>query len=94
MTEDLHKIVSDALEGKRIIESGPYLAATERMTAHLEAQLLSCNPDDKEKTQRVVLAKQIFKGIQREFARLIQDGEVAQIQLDELNNEKVREFRR
>ena len=92
--DDLQNTINIAQEGKRIIDSEPFKKAMSRLDDHLDMQLFSCDPDNKEKAQRVVLAKQIFKGIHREFERLLQEGEVAKIQLDELNAKKVTEFRR
>lgn len=60
---------------------------------HLEQQALSCDPDNAEKARRVVMAKQILRGIEREIRRVVEDGAVAEVQLAEIE-QKRRLFRR
>ena len=67
-----------------LVNNPAYKQAVKRMDAYLETKLLSCNPDSREETLRVVLTKQLFVGLQREFAKIIENGEVAMIQIEEL----------
>ena len=66
--------------------------AFQRLGEYLDTQILACKPDDKDQAQRVVLAKQIMIGLKREFERLVEEGEVAEIRLNEL--EQKNRFRR
>ena len=67
--------------------------AFSRLGEYLDNQILSCKPDDKDQAQRVVLAKQILAGLKREFERIVEEGEVADIQLHELEKKsRIRQF--
>lgn len=83
-----------AQDAKYVLESKPFKQAFERMAFHLEAKAMSCDVDNKEQTQRVVLAKQILAGIKREIERMVDDGTVAEIQLSELERRRKSVFRR
>lgn len=60
---------------------------------HLEQQAQSCDQDNAEKARRIIIAKQILSGIKREIERVVKDGEVAQIELSEIEQRR-RLFRR
>jgi hypothetical protein len=83
-----------AQDAKYVLESKSFKTAFERMAAHLEAKALSCDVDNKEQAQRVVLAKQILAGIKREMERLVVDGTVAEIKLAEIKSRRKSVFRR
>lgn len=71
-------------DAKALLDNEMFKAAFAAMSEYLEAKTLSCDPDNKEITQRVVLAKQILAGIKREIERIVEDGMVADIQLAEI----------
>lgn len=83
-----------AQEALHVLDSRAYKQAFQRLDEHLEAKALSCDPDNKDQAQRVVLAKQILSGIKRELDRMITDGQVAEIQLNELEKRRKSVFRR
>lgn len=83
-----------AADARQVLENQAYKLAFERMSAHLESKALSCDPDNKEQTQRVILAKQILAGIKREFDRMVEDGQVAEMQLSEIEKRRKSVFRR
>lgn len=62
-------------DANNVLSNHAYKKAVEKIDKHLENQIRSCNPDDKDMAQRVVLAKQIFHGLQRELVRIMEDGE-------------------
>lgn len=60
-------------------------AAIER---HLDQQALSCDPDNKDQAQRIIIARQIAAGIKRELVRVIEDGSIAQVRLNEITKKR------
>jgi len=75
-----------------VVNNPAFKLAMQRLGDHLDQKILACDPTNEKETQRVVLAKQILRGIERELTRIIQDGEVAKIRLAEV--EKPRLFNR
>lgn len=55
----------------------------------IEAMALGCNPDDRERAQRIIISKQLLVGIEREIKRVVEDGEIATVQLDELKRKGI-----
>lgn len=81
-------------DAKALLENPLLQEAFEAVNSHLESRILGCDVDNTGQTQRVVLAKQILKGIRREIERIIENGQVAEIQLSELDAKRVSVFRR
>lgn len=77
-----------ATEARQLLENRAYKAAVAKVGEYLEQQALGCDPDNQAKAQRIILAKQLLSAIQREIARAIEDGEIAKIQMDELERQK------
>lgn len=55
---------------------------------YLNQSALTCSPDDPTKAQRIVISKQLLAAVKREITRKIEDGEVAEIQLNELDTRR------
>ena len=81
MSEKL--LASDSIS---LTNNPAFKAAIGKMETYLEAKALSADPDNKDACSRIVISKQILKGIVRELERLVADGEV--IQLKELDRRK------
>lgn len=75
-------------DAKAILENPVVKQVFKRLEDHVNSKILSCDPDNKEATQRAVITRQILFGIRREFEKLVQDGEVAEIQLNEMEVKK------
>lgn len=75
-------------DAQALIDNPILRAAFDGVSESLEQQALSCNPDDKDKTARIICAKQILAGIKREIVRFIEDGGVAEIQLQEIDRKR------
>lgn len=71
-------------DAKNLMNNKLLQEAFAAVAEHLEAQALSCDPDNKDKASRIVIAKQLLAGIKREIARVIDDGYVAKVQLEEI----------
>lgn len=86
MTPQARKYASE--DAKQLLENKLFKMAFENMSNSLDAQALACNPDDKDKAQRVVIAKQILAGIRREIERIVEDGVMADFQLQEIEQKR------
>lgn len=75
-------------DAKALLDNPILKSAFEGVAEYLEQQALSCNPDDKEKTARIICAKQILAGIKREIVRYVEDGGVAEVQLQEVERKR------
>jgi hypothetical protein len=88
---DTKFMVEDA---RQVLANRAYKSAFERMADFLEKQALNCDIDNKDKAMRVIVSKQILVGIKRELERLIMDGEVESIKMNELESRRKSLFRR
>jgi hypothetical protein len=75
-------------EAKQLLENKHFREAFEAVDAYLVEQARFCDPDNKEKTQRVVISMQLMEAIKREIVRKVEDGEVAKIEIAELERRK------
>lgn len=71
-----------------------YKDAINALELSLDAQILGCDPDNKEKASRLIISKQLLNGIVREISRFVEDGQVEAFQLHELEQRKRPEFKR
>lgn len=81
-------------DAKSLLDNKLYKESFEQVADYLEAQAMACDPDNKDKAARIVIAKQLLRGLRREIERVIEDGEVAEIQLSELETRKRWKFLR
>lgn len=86
MTPEARKFASE--DAKHLLDNNLFKSAFDGVSQYLEAQALGCDPDNSAKAQRIVIAKQILAGIKREIERVIEDGIVAEIQLNEIEQKK------
>lgn len=77
-----------AQDAQALLDNPILKDAFKAMGEYLESKALSCDPDNKEITQRVVIAKQVLAGIKREIERLVDDGTVADIQMAEIEQRR------
>lgn len=84
-----------AADARQLLENAMFKEAFEAVDEYLNAAALACNPDDAEKARRIVISKQILAAVKREIARVVEDGAVAEIQIQEIEKQrKLRLFRR
>lgn len=77
-----------AAEARQLLENKHLKEAFSAVDQHLNDAALSCNPDDKEKAQRIIISKQLLQAVKREIVRKIEDGDVAEIQMAEIERRK------
>lgn len=70
-------------------------SAFDEVNAYLDQVALSCDPDNKEKAQRIILSKQLLQSVRGALVSKIEDGELAKIEIEQLEaRDKLRMFRR
>ena len=89
---------SDRIKGadaQHLLDNPLFVGAFKAVGDYVESKALTCNPDDKEATQRIVITKQLLAAIKREIERQVEDGLIAEAQLKELERNAItRKFRR
>lgn len=65
-----------ASDAKGFLENPVFKQAISAVETSLESQALSTDPDNKDKCARIIISKQILKGIIREIERFVEYGEV------------------
>lgn len=77
-----------ATDAKQLLENPLFVEAFAAVANHLQMAAMSCEPDNQVKAQRVIISIQLLASIKREITRIVQDGAVAQVQLNELENKR------
>lgn len=82
-------------EAKQLLDNKHFKDAFTAVDDYLNAQALACSPDDATKAQRIVISKQLLQAVKREIVRKIEDGEVAEVQMQEIEQRRgLRKFLR
>jgi hypothetical protein len=83
------------IEARQLLENSHFRDAFDGVAESLHQVALSCDPDNKEKAHRVVLAQQLLEAVKREIIRKVEDGEMAEFEMSELERgKKLRVFQR
>lgn len=69
-----------AEDARQLLENALFKEAFDKVGEYLEMQALNCEPDNKERAQRIVMSKQLLLAIKREIQRVVEDGEIAEIE--------------
>lgn len=85
-----------ALDAEALQQNRVWRAVWLRLEDYMESRALGCDTNrDPSVAQDIIRCKQLIKALQREAERIIEDGEVAAIQLAEIDkSRKSRIFRR
>lgn len=75
-------------DAKQLLGNPMLKAAFEAVDEYLNQSALTCNPDDAEKARRIVISKQLLSAVKREIERKVQDGEMAQVQMQEIESKR------
>lgn len=82
-------------EAQQALDNKHWKEAFAAVNDYLDQVALSCDPDNRDKAQRVVISKQLLAAIRQELIRKIEDGEVAKIEIEKIEEAgKPRLFRR
>lgn len=71
-------------EAKQLLSNKHLREAFEAVEGYLVENAKACDPDNKEKAQRVVISMQLMEAIKREIVRKVEDGEMAKVEIAEL----------
>ena len=77
-----------ATDAKQLLENPLFVEAFGKVEDYLRLSALGCDPDDAGKAQRIVITQQLLQAVKREITRVVQDGNVAQIELNEIEKKK------
>lgn len=83
--EQVRFIAEDA---KQLLDNKMLQDAFSAVSDYIDQQALACEPDNKERAQRIVLSKQLLAGIRREIYRHVENGQVANVQIAQLEKKK------
>lgn len=83
-----------AADAKQLLENPMLIEAFQSLENALSSAALSCEPDNKDKAQRIVISHQLLAGIKRELTRIVQDGAIADVQLSEIEQKRQNIFQR
>ncbi len=79
-------------DARQLLDNSLLKEAFAAVDKYIDDQALSCQPDDEKRAQRIVISKQLLAAIRRELVRVVEDGDVAEVQIDMI--EKARGLRR
>lgn len=77
-----------AEDAKQLLGNKMLQDAFDAVSGYIDQQALSCEVDNKDRAQRIVISKQLLAGIRREIYRHIEEGQVASIRIAELEKKK------
>ena len=83
-----------AQDAKQLLENPLFVEAFKSLENALLSASMTCEPDNKDKAQRIVISHQLLAGIKREITRIVQDGNIADVQLSEIEQKKQNVFQR
>lgn len=75
-------------EAKQLLDNKHFKQAFDSVEGYLVDNAHMCDPDNKDKAQRIVISMQLLQAIKREIIRKIEDGEMAEVQIAELEKRK------
>lgn len=82
-------------DAESLIKSSVWRMVWERLHDHVEQAALGADTRDGERAKDILRTKQLLRAIEREAHRIVQDGEAARIQLDEIAKQsRFKAFRR
>jgi len=73
-----------ATDARQLLENKLFVEAFTAVEKHLNMAALSCDPDNQSKAQRIIISQQLLAAVKREISRVVEDGNVAEIQMKEL----------
>ena len=77
-----------ATDAKQLLENKLFVEAFDAVQNHLNMAALTCDPDNAEKARRIVISQQLLAAVKREITRVVNDGEMAQVQIAELEQKR------
>lgn len=75
-------------EARQLLDNPLLKEAFAAVAAHIEDQAQSCPLDDQVRAQRIILSKQLLATIKRQIEKRIEDGEVAEMQIEQIEKQR------
>lgn len=75
-------------EARQLLDNKHFQEAFDALELYLRNAALSCDVDNRDKVQRIVISQQLLQALKREITRKIEDGDVAEIQMAEIERKK------
>ncbi len=82
------------LDAKALLDNPLLKEAFFRVETYINAQAASCDPDDKERSARIIVSMQLIKGVKREIERMIENGAMANVHIAQIEEKKEKKFYR
>lgn len=77
-----------ATDAKQLLENPLLVEAFGAVEKHLHSSAIACDPDNATKAQRIVISQQLLAAVKREITRVVQDGTIAEVQMNEIEQKK------
>ena len=77
-----------ATDARHLLEHPMFIEAWDAVEKNLSMQAMTCDSDNAQKALRIVISQQLLAGVKREITRIVQDGVVAEVQLNELEQKR------
>jgi hypothetical protein len=77
-----------ATDAKQLLENDLFIEAFKAVETHISMAALTCDVDNKEKAQRIIISTQLLAAIKREIQRVVNDGAMAEVQIAELEQKR------
>lgn len=71
-------------EARQSLEDRHWKDAFEAVEGYLVEAAKTCDPDNKEKSSRIVISMQLLDAIKRELHRKVADGEFAAVEIEQI----------
>jgi hypothetical protein len=71
-------------EAKQALENKHWNEALSAVEGYLVENMKSCDPDNKDKCQRITISMQLLEAVRRELIRKIEDGDLAKVEMQEI----------
>lgn len=88
MRDDLETRRIRAEEARQFLTNPLFKAMFAGVESYLREVGLSCEPDNKDKAQRVVISMQLLESLRLEIERRVTDGDFAAFQMQQLERQR------
>lgn len=91
LTPQERRIIAE--DARQALENKHWREAFAAVEVYLVERAKQCDPDNREKAQRIVISMQLMEAIKRELVRTIEDGEKAKVEIEGLERKSaIRRF--
>jgi hypothetical protein len=88
MSDDLHSRSIKAAEVRQFLEGSLCREMFGEVSDYLETKALACDTKDHERAADILRCKQLLAQMRRALERMVEDGEVASFQMEQLEKRR------